>query len=182
MTFTEPPDPKLSLVHVLDVNGTTVEAGPVEAVPGHDDQLRIPLPADLPDGVYTVSWRVVSEADGHATAGAFSFGVNVAPGTVVTPEHPGSDDAVALRRRASRASSCLYVGLALLFAAAVVGIAGVRRRSCPRGGAVLLVAAGGRRGRRRRHAPVGAGDARRARWATCCRRRPARTTSGCWAA
>ena len=32
MTFTEPPDPKLSVVHVLDVNGTPVEAGPVEAV------------------------------------------------------------------------------------------------------------------------------------------------------
>lgn len=88
MTFSEPPDPSLSIVHVLDVNAAPVEAGPVEAVPGHGDQLRIPLPASLPDGVYTVSWRVVSEADGHATAGAFSFGVNVAPGTVVTPSVP----------------------------------------------------------------------------------------------
>ncbi len=88
MTFTEPPDPKLSLVHVLDVNGADVEAGPGQAVPGQADQLQIPLPADLPDGVYTVSWRVVSEADGHATAGAFSFGVNVAPGTVVAPSIP----------------------------------------------------------------------------------------------
>ena len=36
MTFTEPPDPKLSIVHVLDVNGTDVESGPVQAVPGRD--------------------------------------------------------------------------------------------------------------------------------------------------
>ncbi len=65
-----------------------VEAGTVEQAPGHEDELRVALPADLPDGVYTVSWRVVSEADGHASAGAFSFGVNVAPGTVVTPSVP----------------------------------------------------------------------------------------------
>ena len=121
MTFTEPPDPKLSVVHVLDVNGTDVEAGPVQAVPGQEDQLRIPLPADLPDGVYTVSWRVVSEADGHFTAGAFSFGVNVAPGTVVAPSIPVPTTPPP--SAASVASKlCLYVGLAMLFAASVVGL------------------------------------------------------------
>ena len=121
MTFTEPPDPKLSVVHVLDVNGTDVEAGPVQAVPGQEDQLRSPLPADLPDGVYTVSWRVVSEADGHFTAGAFSFGVNVAPGTVVAPSIPVPTTPPP--SAASVASKlCLYVGLAMLFAASVVGL------------------------------------------------------------
>jgi copper transport protein len=119
MTFSEPPDPSLSIVHVLDVNGTQVEAGPVEA--GQRNQLRVSLPEDLPDGVYTVSWRVVSEADGHATAGAFSFGVNVAPGTVVSPSVPApttpspSIGSVA-------AKLLLYVGLALAFAAAAVGL------------------------------------------------------------
>ena len=89
MTFTEPPDPSLSIVHVLDVNAApTLRRDRSRPCPAHGDQLRIPLPASLPDGVYTVSWRVVSEADGHATAGAFSFGVNVAPGTVVTPSVP----------------------------------------------------------------------------------------------
>ena len=121
MTFSEPPDPSLSIVHVLDVNAAQVEAGPVEAVPGHGEQLQIALPADLPDGVYTVSWRVVSEADGHATAGAFSFGVNVAPGTVVTPSVP-----VPTTPSPSVGSVVgkllLYVGLALSFAAGVVGL------------------------------------------------------------
>jgi copper transport protein len=125
MTFTEPPDPKLSIVHVLDVNGTTVEDGPVQDVPGHNDQLRIPLPAGLPDGVYTVSWRVVSEADGHATAGAFSFGVNVAPGTVVTPSIPvPATPSPSVGSVASKLG--LYVGLAMLFAASVVGILAFR--------------------------------------------------------
>jgi copper transport protein len=121
MTFTEPPDPNLSIVHVLDVNGTDVEAGPVQAMPGQEDQLRSPLPTDLPDGVYTVSWRVVSEADGHFTTGAFSFGVNVAPGTVVAPSIPVPTTPPP--SAASVASKlCLYVGLAMLFAASVVGL------------------------------------------------------------
>ena len=121
MTFSEPPDPSLSIVHVLDVNAAPVEAGPVEAVPGHGDQLRILLPASLPDGVYTVSWRVVSEADGHATAGAFSFGVNVAPGTVVTPSVPvPTTPSPSVGSVAGKL--LLYVGLALSFAAAVVGL------------------------------------------------------------
>lgn len=140
MTFTEPPDPKLSIVHVLDVHGTPVEASPVEAVPGHDDQLRVPLPANLSDGVYTVSWRVVSEADGHTTASAFSFGVGVAPGSVATPSVP-----VPTTPSPSVASVAgklgLYTGLALLFAAAVVGVVafgGV----VPARRAVLLVGGG----------------------------------------
>ncbi len=121
MTFTEPPDPKLSIVHVLDVNGTPVEAGPVDAVAGQSDELAIALPDDLPDGVYTVSWRVVSEADGHETAGAFSFGVNVAVGTAVVPSIP-----VPVTPSPSVASVAskflLYAGLVVLFATGVVGI------------------------------------------------------------
>jgi len=118
MTFSEPPDPSLSIVHVLDVDAAQVEAGPAEGVPGRGNQLRIALPADLPDGVYTVSWRVVSEADGHATAGAFSFGVNVAPGTVVAPRVP-----VPTTPSPSVGSVVgkllLYVGLAMTLAATV---------------------------------------------------------------
>ena len=121
MAFTEPPDPKLSLVHVLDVNGTPVEAGPVELVQGHQDELRVALPPDLPDGAYTVSWRVVSEADGHATAGAFSFGVNVAPGTVVTPSIP-TPTTPSPSIGSVVGKLLLYVGLALSFASAVVGL------------------------------------------------------------
>ena len=71
MTFTEPPDPKLSIVHVLDVNGTDVESGPVQAVPANDEQLMIPLPADLPTGVHrqlAVSIGHFSERPAHRRA------------------------------------------------------------------------------------------------------------------
>jgi hypothetical protein len=121
LTFTEPPDPRLSIVHVLDVNGTPVESGPAEAVPGPDDQLRIGLPADLPDGVYTVSWRVVSETDGHSSAGAFGFGVGVPPGSAIEPSVPApATPPPSLATVAGRAA--LYAGVALLFASAVVGL------------------------------------------------------------
>jgi copper transport protein len=36
-----------------------------------------PMPADLPEGPYVVTWRVVS-SDGHPISGAFSFGVGTA--------------------------------------------------------------------------------------------------------
>jgi copper transport protein len=44
------------------------------------DSIVLPMPSDLPDGAYLVSWRVIS-ADSHPVAGAFSFGVgaNAAP-------------------------------------------------------------------------------------------------------
>ena len=119
MTFTEPPDPKLSVVHVLDVKDH-VEAGPVQAVPGQEDELRSPLPTDLPDGVYTVSWRVVSEADGHSTGGAISSASTSRPGRS-SPEHPlPTTPAPSVASVASKL--CLYAGLAMLFAASVVGL------------------------------------------------------------
>ena len=140
MTFTEPPDPKLSIVHVLDVNGTDVESGTVQAVPANNEQLMIPLPADLPDGVYTVSWRVVSEADGHATAGAFSFGVNVAPDTVIAPSIPAP--AAPSPSVASVASKvALYIGLAMLFSASTVGLLAFGG-NVPSRRPVLLIGAG----------------------------------------
>jgi copper transport protein len=40
------------------------------------DTIRWPMPTDLPDGVYLVSWRVIS-ADSHPAAGAFRFGIGV---------------------------------------------------------------------------------------------------------
>lgn len=121
LTFTEPPDPELSLVHVLSRSGRPVETGPASAVAGQSKRLQVPLPADLPDGVYTVSWRVVSETDGHVTAGAFAFGVGVSAGSVQPPDATGSGTpAPSLGSVIGKIG--LYAGLALLFASAVVGL------------------------------------------------------------
>jgi copper transport protein len=121
ITFTEPPDPSLSLIHVLDENGKEVEQGKAEPVPGEPLQLQVALPS-LADGVYTVTWRTVSETDGHVTGSSFAFGVGVAPtgavaspGTVL-PSTPSPSSLAAVGRWG------LTAGLALLLGGAVLGL------------------------------------------------------------
>ena len=81
LTFTEPPDPKLSLVKVVDSAGRPAPGvGAARAVPGQPAQLAVPVKQPLPKGVYTVNWRSVSTTDGHVADGAFAFGVGAVPG------------------------------------------------------------------------------------------------------
>jgi copper transport protein len=84
LTFTEAPEPDLSQVEVLDTAGTVVSTGPAEVTSQDPSSVEVPV-GDLDDGVYTVSWRVVSKVDGHTTAGAFAFGVGVSPEGAPTP-------------------------------------------------------------------------------------------------
>jgi copper transport protein len=137
ITFTEPPDPGLSIIHVLDSTGRTVEAAKAERVPGQPVQLRVPLKA-IGNGVYTVTWRTVSKVDGHVTGGSFSFGVGVSPvgaakSTVVAPTTPSPSPLAAAGRWA------LYVGLAVLAGAVAVEFL-VFRSDLTNGRPVLLSA------------------------------------------
>ena len=121
LTFTEDPDPTLSIVHVLDANGQSVEAGPAQAVPGNALQLSIPLPTHLPDGVYTVTWRTVSKQDGHQTSSAFAFGVGVKPGpSAGTSGGTVSSPSPSVASVAGK--MLLYVGLVVLFAAGAMAL------------------------------------------------------------
>jgi copper transport protein len=118
ITFTEPPDPALSLVHVLDSTGNPVETGPAVAVATDPLTLRVPLGL-LPDGAYTVTWRVVSQTDGHLTTGSFSFGVGVPATGAVSGGSPVTSRPSAL---AVASRWALYCGLAIALAAGVVGL------------------------------------------------------------
>ncbi len=83
MTFTESVDVLDDGFRLVDSVGATVPtAEPV--ADGHT--ISWPMPADLPDGPYTVTWKLVS-SDGHPVAGAFSFGVGTAAASVlgITP-------------------------------------------------------------------------------------------------
>ena len=85
LSFTEPPELSLSVVEVVDVDGRSFHRGPLEVIA--PDRLTISQPlAELPDGTYTTTWKVISQIDGHTSAGAFAFGVGVsaleAPPTV----------------------------------------------------------------------------------------------------
>ena len=120
LRFTEPPDLELTIVGMMDASGATVPTRPPERAPGLSREVRVRLDP-VPDGVYTVTWRTVSATDGHVTAGAFSFGVGVSPGDVKPIEQTGtgtpSPTAGAIAGR-----WMLYVGLVVLFGAAVTGL------------------------------------------------------------
>lgn len=81
LDFTEEPESRLSVVRVLDATGRLIDTEVLRPAPAHPTSLTIPLKT-LPSGVYTVTWRVVSRIDGHATGGTFAFGVGTAPPTI----------------------------------------------------------------------------------------------------
>jgi len=85
VTFTEEPEVSLSSLRVLDASGASFESGEATAVPGDALTLRAPV-RDLPEGVYSIVWRVVSRVDGHATGGVIAFGIRVDPSTVPAAE------------------------------------------------------------------------------------------------
>jgi copper transport protein len=81
MIFTESVNLIDGGIRLIDDAGATVPT-PDPSVDGHT--VSWPMPAELPDGAYVVTWRVVS-ADGHPVSGASSFGVGAAAAAV-----PGS--------------------------------------------------------------------------------------------
>jgi copper transport protein len=95
MTFTESVDVLDDGFRLVDSVGATVPT-PEPVADGHT--VSWPMPADLPDGPYTVTWKLVS-SDGHPVAGAFSFGVGTAAASVlgitpgVTSEESASPEA-----------------------------------------------------------------------------------------
>ncbi|MDP9340790.1 MAG: copper resistance protein CopC [Actinomycetota bacterium] len=120
VTFTEPPDPKLSFIHVLNEQGQPVESSAARPVADNELQWVVSVPKDLPDGVYTVSWRALSKSDGHVTAGSFSFGIGEAP--TATTGQPSVSSSPPLSPVAVTGRWLLYWGLALLLSAGIVGI------------------------------------------------------------
>jgi copper transport protein len=90
----------------------------------------------LDRGVYTVNWRVVSAIDGHATSGAYAFGVGVVPTGVAATT--GTTNAVSSRLEMVSRWAFL-IGLVALMGAGVAGVA----RFAGSAGADLTLGAGG---------------------------------------
>ena len=147
-TFTEPPDPRLSSIHVLDASGASRTTGPAVPIAAGSTSMRVPL-GPLADGVYTVAWRTVSAIDGHVAAGSFAFSVGVgAPAPAVAPgagpsESQGSS---AISTASILSRWLLYLGLVGLLGAVFVGAVVARRRGrwlIRLAGAAWLLAMGG---------------------------------------
>lgn len=72
--------PEQSFLRVADAGGKQVAAGKLDTADLDRKTLSAALPSGLGDGVYTVTWQVLTTDDNAATRGSFSFGVNAAPG------------------------------------------------------------------------------------------------------
>jgi copper transport protein len=72
--FSEALETELSSITVYDSNNLIVDAGDVRVDPADPKRMTVSL-RSLPDGVYTVTWKVVSAIDGHQTIGTYPFAV-----------------------------------------------------------------------------------------------------------
>jgi len=72
--FSEPLEPQLSSISVIDSNNIIVDAGDARVDTSDPRRMTVTLHS-LADGVYTVTWKVLSTIDGHQTVGTFPFAV-----------------------------------------------------------------------------------------------------------
>jgi copper transport protein len=74
MYFSEPVELSFGAIHVFNTDGERVDEGEADHLDGQLDAITVGLRPDLPEGTYTVSWRVIS-ADSHPISEAFVFHV-----------------------------------------------------------------------------------------------------------
>ncbi len=106
MRFTETVNLIPGGIRLVDDTGAGVRT-PEPAVAGHT--VTWSMPADLAEGSYVVSWRVVS-SDGHPVAGAFSFGIGT-PARAVAGNAPTVPFPVVAARLAGYLGFALFAGV-----------------------------------------------------------------------
>ena len=100
--FTEPLEPQLSEIAVLNAAGEKVDNGDTQVDPADPTVMRVTLPA-LAEGSYTVSWKNVSTVDGHPVSGSYVFSVGEAPaGTAGTTTTESEDTSLPIAEAAVR--------------------------------------------------------------------------------
>jgi methionine-rich copper-binding protein CopC len=72
LNFSEVPELAFSRVSVTGPDNQPVAAGKPGAATDDPNALVVPLPANLPEGTYTVEWTAVTD-DGHKTSGTYTF-------------------------------------------------------------------------------------------------------------
>lgn len=82
--FSEPIELSYSKITVIGSDGSRVDMNDQHFVDGDAQSIAVTLRPNLPDGVYTVTTRVLSAVDGHVVDGAYTFGVGT--GTAVSPD------------------------------------------------------------------------------------------------
>ena len=136
LSLSERPVSALSSIVVADGRGNTYQTGRPELSPGDPLTLVVPV-RPLARGVYTVKWRVDSAVDGHATTGAYQFGVQVPLSGGQVAQRPTTAPVTSALELVAR--WVLLVGLVVLLGAAT---AAVGRFGGSGTGAVLLAVGG----------------------------------------
>ncbi|MGA5191491.1 copper resistance CopC/CopD family protein [Streptomyces griseoincarnatus] len=104
-------------LRVLSPKNLRVDRGSVQHAAGKTNTARVTLTDKLPEGTYTVSWRVVS-ADSHPISGAFTFSIGEpSPSAVTVPAESRPDTSVS--RPYGFFRYVAYGGLALLIGVAL---------------------------------------------------------------
>lgn len=98
MWFTEPLEPNFSRIRLRNSTGAEVVTAHSQ-IDATDPLQMYVQPGELPNGLYTVVWQVVSAADGHQTTGNFPFTVGDIPAAnaiaaTLAPAIPISDAVV----------------------------------------------------------------------------------------
>lgn len=120
MTFTESVGISDDSIRVLSPDNRRMNAGPAEHA-GGSDTVRVRLQDDLPEGTFTVAWRVVS-ADSHPISGAFTFSVGAPSETTANASaEPAVNPASGLLYDLARYAA--YTAVALLIGAATFVLA-----------------------------------------------------------
>ena len=144
LVFSEPLEARVSSADVADLNGTAIltRAGDIDP---DDPYALVVRGATLQDGgIYLVSWRTVSAADGHSAEGFFYFGVGDIPGSLAGGpggmKHSGTDATAVIGRWLG------YLGILLALGVSVFQRVVIRGGPMPRAGAraigALLVVSG----------------------------------------
>lgn len=114
ISFSEPIDPETAFIDLLDSSQVRVAGLGTVGVAADGRVVRASVP-DLPPGIYTVSYQVVSTVDGHATTGRFAFRIDptgaAAPPTVpVTSTSPSVDLLTIVARWVALAALLVAIG------------------------------------------------------------------------
>jgi len=119
LTFLEKPEISLSTIRVVDTQGRAYHADRPEAVDGDPLSMAVRL-RPLDRGIYTVQWRVVSAVDGHASSGAYVFGVRADPSGSQATGNPESSVSTV----EGIARSIFLAGLVVALGAAAAAVGG----------------------------------------------------------
>jgi hypothetical protein len=128
LTYSDPI--RLPRVVLTDAADKQYQAGRPRAV---DNKVTQAVTGALPNGEYTVGWRVVS-ADGHPVSGTYTFTVKGSPGGARPAAPAPSTTKAASSQDSGGSSGWLWIGLiALVVAVAAGAVAWLRRSSTPEG-------------------------------------------------